>query len=101
MTPYSSAEDNPIPSASDIQNALCAVDFISTCRPEELRAQIMYALSPPLLALLLTLHSQLELDPLVAALRSLKVIARERLQHESDDDDTNSDCRYLGSTTAI
>ncbi|KAH9048480.1 Sec7-like domain is implicated in guanine nucleotide exchange function [Lactarius hengduanensis] len=75
MTPYSSAEDNPVPSASDvdIENTLCALDCISTCRLEELYAQIM----------------QLELDPLVAAVRSLEALAYERtnarLQHESDD----------------
>ena len=51
MTPYSSAEDNPIPGASDIQNALCAVDFISTCRLEELHAQITYGLSPRLFSI--------------------------------------------------
>lgn len=47
MTPYSSAEDNPVPSASDadIENTLCALDCISTCRLEELYAQIMYALA--------------------------------------------------------
>jgi brefeldin A-resistance guanine nucleotide exchange factor 1 len=50
MTPYSSVEDNPVPSASvnDIENTLCALDCISTCRLEELYAQIMYASPPPL-----------------------------------------------------
>jgi brefeldin A-resistance guanine nucleotide exchange factor 1 len=48
MTPYSSAEDNPVPSASDIQNTLCALNFISTCRLEELYLRITYALSLPL-----------------------------------------------------
>ena len=50
MTPYSSAEDNHVPSASvaDIENTLCALDCISTCRLEELYAQIMYALALPL-----------------------------------------------------
>ena len=47
MTPYSSADDKPVPSASgaDIENTLCALDCISTCRLEELYAQITYALS--------------------------------------------------------
>ena len=46
MTPYSS-QDNPVPSASDadIESTLCALDCISTCRLEELYAQIMYALT--------------------------------------------------------
>lgn len=50
MTPYSSTEDNPVPSASDadIENTLCALDCISTCRLEELYAQIMYVLASPL-----------------------------------------------------
>lgn len=46
MTPYSSSQDNLIPKASDadIESTLCALDCISTCRLEELYAQIMYAL---------------------------------------------------------
>jgi brefeldin A-resistance guanine nucleotide exchange factor 1 len=81
MTPYSSAEDNPVPSASDadIENTLCALDCISTCRLEELYAQIM----------------QLELEPLVAAVRSLEALAYERtnarLQHDSDDSPSDPD----------
>ena len=43
MAPYSSAEDHPVPSASDIENTLHALDFISTCHLEELCEQIMYA----------------------------------------------------------
>ena len=45
MTPYSSSQDNLIPKASDadIESTLCALDCISTCRLEELYAQIMYA----------------------------------------------------------
>ncbi|KAH9998139.1 Sec7-like domain protein [Russula compacta] len=75
MTPYSSSQDNPVPSASDadIESTLCALDCISTCRLEELYAQIM----------------QLDLEPLVAAVRSLEALAYERtntsLQRESDD----------------
>ncbi|KAI0256486.1 Sec7-domain-containing protein [Lactifluus subvellereus] len=75
MTPYSSSQDNPVPSASDadVESTLCALDCISTCRLEELYAQIM----------------QLDLEPLVAAVRSLEALAYERtnarLQHESDD----------------
>jgi golgi-specific brefeldin A-resistance guanine nucleotide exchange factor 1 len=47
MTPYNSSQDNPVPSASDaeIESTLCALDCISTCRLEELYAQIMYALT--------------------------------------------------------
>jgi brefeldin A-resistance guanine nucleotide exchange factor 1 len=44
MTPYSSSQDIPVPSASDadVESTLCALDCISTCRLEELYAQIMY-----------------------------------------------------------
>jgi len=47
MTPYSSSHDNLVPSASDtdIESTLCALDCITTCRLEELYAQIMYALT--------------------------------------------------------
>ncbi|KAH9997514.1 Sec7-like domain protein [Russula vinacea] len=80
MTPYNSSQDNPVPSASDaeIESTLCALDCISTCRLEELYAQIM----------------QLDLEPLVAAVRSLEALAYERtntsLQHESDDTPSDS-----------
>ncbi|KAI0047968.1 hypothetical protein FA95DRAFT_1540484 [Auriscalpium vulgare] len=75
MTPYSSTQEALVPSASDvdIENTLCALDCITTCRLEELYAQIM----------------QLDLEPLIAAVRSLEALAYDRtvarLQHESDD----------------
>ncbi|KAI0282184.1 Sec7-like domain protein [Russula aff. rugulosa BPL654] len=80
MTPYSASQDNLIPRASDaeIERTLCALDCISTCRLEELYAQIM----------------QLDLEPLVSAVRSLEALAYERtnasLQHESDDTPSGS-----------
>ena len=39
---------------------------------------------------LLTRHRKLELDPLVAALRSLEALAHERLLHEFDDPPSDS-----------
>ena len=48
MTPHSSTEDRRVPSASDIENTLRALDCVSTCRVEELCEQIMYTLSSPL-----------------------------------------------------
>ncbi|KAI0273816.1 hypothetical protein BC834DRAFT_855713 [Gloeopeniophorella convolvens] len=81
MTPYSSAQESTVPSASeaDIESTLCALDCISTCRLEELYAQIM----------------QLDLEPLVAAVRSLEALAYERtnarLQRESDDTPSDAD----------
>jgi len=80
MTPYSSSQDNFVPSASDaeIESTLCALDCISTCRLEELYAQIM----------------QLDLEPLVAAVRSLEALAYERtntsLRNEIDDGPSDS-----------
>ncbi|TFY68249.1 hypothetical protein EVG20_g3640 [Dentipellis fragilis] len=75
MTPYSSSQETQVPSATeaDIENTLCAIDCITTCRLDELYAQII----------------KLELDPLVAAVRALEALAYERtvarLQRESDD----------------
>ncbi|KAH9966443.1 Sec7-like domain protein [Russula dissimulans] len=75
MSPYDSSQDNIVPRASgaDVEGTLCALDCISTCRLEELYAQIM----------------ELDLEPLVAAVRSLEALAYERtntsLQRESDD----------------
>ncbi|KAI9452317.1 Sec7-like domain protein [Russula earlei] len=85
MTPYNSSQDNLVPSASDadIESTLCALDCISTCRLEELYAQIM----------------ELDLEPLVAAVRSLEALAYERtntsLQRESDDAPSDSSPRPL------
>ncbi|KAI0064698.1 Sec7-domain-containing protein [Artomyces pyxidatus] len=75
MTPYSSTQETLVPSASDadVENTLCALDCITTCRLEELYAQIV----------------QLDLEPLTAAVRSIEALAYERtvakLQHGTDD----------------
>ncbi|KAI0340495.1 Sec7-domain-containing protein [Trametopsis cervina] len=64
MTPYGSSAEALVPDAtdSDVENTLCTIDCISTCRLDELYAQIM----------------QLELEPLVAAVRALEALAHER-----------------------
>ncbi len=43
MTPYSSSTDALVPDAtdSDVENTLCTIDCISTCRLDELYSQIM------------------------------------------------------------
>ncbi|CDO70750.1 hypothetical protein BN946_scf184798.g65 [Trametes cinnabarina] len=75
MTPYSSSTDALVPDATDadVEKTLCTIDCISTCRLDELYAQIM----------------QLEPEALVAAVRALEALAHERtvarLKLESDD----------------
>ena len=43
MTPYGSSTDALVPDAtdSDVENTLCTIDCISTCRLDELYSQIM------------------------------------------------------------
>ncbi|KAI0747973.1 Sec7-domain-containing protein [Daedaleopsis nitida] len=75
MTPYGSSTDALVPDAtdSDVENTLCTIDCISTCRLDELYSQIM----------------QLEPEALVSAVRALEALAHERtvarLKLESDD----------------
>ncbi|KAK7440220.1 GDP/GTP exchange factor for ARF [Stygiomarasmius scandens] len=74
MTPYgASTETLPEATDADIENTLCTIDCITSCRLDELYSQIM----------------QLELDALVAAVRALEALAHERtvakLKQGSDD----------------
>ncbi|RPD79920.1 Sec7-domain-containing protein [Lentinus tigrinus ALCF2SS1-7] len=75
MTPYGSSTDALVPDATDadVENTLCTIDCISTCRLDELYSQIM----------------QLEPEALVAAIRALEALAHERtvakLKLESDE----------------
>ncbi|EMD38471.1 hypothetical protein CERSUDRAFT_113640 [Gelatoporia subvermispora B] len=75
MTPYGSSADNLVPDATDadVENTLCTIDCISSCRLDELYAQIM----------------QLDNEALVAAVRALEALAHERtvarLKQEADD----------------
>ncbi|KAJ3741888.1 hypothetical protein DFH05DRAFT_1503047 [Lentinula detonsa] len=75
MTPYGASSDSLVPDAteSDVENTLCTIDCITSCRLDELYSQIM----------------QLELDALVAAVRALEALAHERtvakLKQESED----------------
>ena len=43
MTPYSASNEALVPDAtdSDVENTLCTIDCISTCRLDELYSQIM------------------------------------------------------------
>ncbi|KAG9226057.1 hypothetical protein CCMSSC00406_0008719 [Pleurotus cornucopiae] len=75
MTPYGSSSDYLVPDAteSDVENTLCTIDCITSCRLDELYSQIM----------------QLDSDALVAATRALEALAHERtvarFKQESDD----------------
>ncbi|KAF5386877.1 hypothetical protein D9615_001681 [Tricholomella constricta] len=81
MTPYGSSVETLVPDATDadVENTLCTIDCITSCRLDELYSQIM----------------QLDLDALVAAVRALEALAHERtvarLKQESDDGLTQSD----------
>ncbi|KAF9239676.1 hypothetical protein BU15DRAFT_87976 [Melanogaster broomeanus] len=75
MTPYSASLDNLVPEATDqeVENTLCTIDCITSCRLDEFYAQIM----------------KLDSEALVAATRALEALAHERtvakLKQESDD----------------
>ncbi|KAG6819604.1 hypothetical protein H0H93_010328 [Arthromyces matolae] len=75
MTPYNASSEDLVPEAtdSDIENTLCTIDCIASCRLDELYSQIM----------------QLDVDALIAAVRALEALAHERtvarLKQESDD----------------
>ncbi|KIJ60626.1 hypothetical protein HYDPIDRAFT_43160 [Hydnomerulius pinastri MD-312] len=75
MTPYGTSSDNLIPEATDqeVENTLCTIDCITSCRLDELYAQIM----------------QLDSEALVAAVRALEALSHERtiakLTQESDE----------------
>jgi brefeldin A-resistance guanine nucleotide exchange factor 1 len=47
MTPYSSSSENIVPDATegDIENTLCTIDCITSCRLDELYSQIMYVVT--------------------------------------------------------
>nr|GAT51097.1 predicted protein [Mycena chlorophos] len=80
MTPYSASSDALVPDATDadVENTLCAIDCISSCRLDELYAQIM----------------QLDVEALIAAVRALEALAHERtvtkLKQGSDEDSTHA-----------
>lgn len=53
MTPYGSSVDALVPDATDndVENTLCTIDCIASCRLDELYAQIMYVIFFLVLAL--------------------------------------------------
>ncbi|KAJ7702369.1 hypothetical protein B0H17DRAFT_1167206 [Mycena rosella] len=76
MTPYGASSDALVPDATDadVENTLCTIDCISSCRLDELYSQIM----------------QLDVEALVAAVRALEALAHDRtvarLKQGSDDE---------------
>ncbi|KAJ7871479.1 hypothetical protein B0H14DRAFT_2724284 [Mycena olivaceomarginata] len=76
MTPYGASADALVPDATDadVENTLCAIDCITSCRLDELYSQIM----------------QLDVDALIAAVRALEALAHDRtvarLKQGADDD---------------
>ncbi|KAJ7771775.1 hypothetical protein B0H16DRAFT_195217 [Mycena metata] len=78
MTPYGSSSDTLVPDATDadVENTLCAIDCITSCRLDELYSQIM----------------QLDVEALVAAVRALEALAHDRTVarlKQGGDDDSN------------
>ncbi|KAJ7093181.1 hypothetical protein C8R44DRAFT_835540 [Mycena epipterygia] len=79
MTPYGASSDALVPDATDadVENTLCTIDCITSCRLDELYSQIM----------------QLDVDALVAAVRALEALAHDRtvarLKQGSDDDSSH------------
>ncbi|KAK2467063.1 hypothetical protein APHAL10511_001321 [Amanita phalloides] len=85
MTPYSSSTDNIVPDATDadIENTLCTIDCITSCRLDELYEQIM----------------RLDLEAMIAAVRALEALAHERtvahLKQSFDDSGTLQNSQAL------
>ncbi|KAJ6500445.1 hypothetical protein C8R45DRAFT_896478 [Mycena sanguinolenta] len=79
MTPYGGSSDALVPDATDadVENTLCAIDCITSCRLDELYSQIM----------------QLDVDALIAAIRALEALAHDRtvarLKQGGDDDSSH------------
>lgn len=79
MTPYGASTESLVPEAtdSDVENTLCTIDCITSCRLDELYSQIMCVLAD-VFKLLLTSIRHLDIDALVSAIRALEALAHER-----------------------
>ncbi|KAJ7632227.1 hypothetical protein FB45DRAFT_989797 [Roridomyces roridus] len=84
MTPYGSSSDALVPDATeaDVENTLCTIDCVASCRLDELYSQIM----------------NLDVEALIAAVRALEALAHDRtvarLKQGSDDDGSQDDGPY-------
>ncbi|KIY43680.1 Sec7-domain-containing protein [Fistulina hepatica ATCC 64428] len=74
MTPYASSAEALVPDAtdSDIENTLCTIDCIASCRLDELYSQIM----------------QLNSEALTAVIRALEALAHEKTVAKLKQEDT-------------
>ncbi|EKM82858.1 hypothetical protein AGABI1DRAFT_118287 [Agaricus bisporus var. burnettii JB137-S8] len=83
MTPYNTSSETLIPEATeaDIENTLCTIDCLASCRLEELYRQI----------------TQLDVEAMVASIRALEALAHERtvakLKMQPDENATGTDSR--------
>ena len=90
MTPYSSSSENIVPEATEagVENTLCTIDCVTSCRLDELYSQIMYVEVSHTIVLL-NFHRKLDLEAMTAAVRALEALAHERtvarLKQLSDD----------------
>ncbi|KAF5324513.1 hypothetical protein D9611_004486 [Ephemerocybe angulata] len=79
MTPYSNEPQVPDATDADVENTLCSIDCITSCRLDELYSQIV----------------QLEPEAIVAAVRALEALAHERaiakLKLQTEDNLTSLD----------
>ncbi|KAI0080604.1 Sec7-domain-containing protein [Panus rudis PR-1116 ss-1] len=86
MTPYSASTDALVPEATDadIENTLCTIDCINSCRLDDFYRQIL----------------QLDAEALTSAVRALEALAHERtvarLKQEADDVPPNADSQQNG-----
>src|ERR1700722_4641390 len=92
MTPYGSSSEALVPEATetDVENTLCTIDCITSCRLDELYAQIMSVnVHWHAIPILMLFTRQLDLEALIAAVRALEALAHERtvakLKQESND----------------
>jgi golgi-specific brefeldin A-resistance guanine nucleotide exchange factor 1 len=98
MTPSSS--ENIVPEATevDVENTLCTIDCVTSCRLDELYSQIMYVEVSHTIALL-NIHRKLDLEAMIAAVRALEALAHERtvarLKQLSDDNGTHQNSQVL------
>lgn len=98
MTPYGSSSEQLVPDATDadIENTLCTMDCIASCRLDELYGQIMFVIDTVFWTILDSISIRLlELDALVAAVRALEALAHERTvaRLKQDSEDSNMDHR--------
>jgi brefeldin A-resistance guanine nucleotide exchange factor 1 len=76
LSPYGAGAEGVVTDATDedVENTLTAVDCISSCRLEELYAEILYVAA----VIITTDNRNLEVEALLPALRAIKTLAEAR-----------------------